>query len=231
VATLVVTSYQGNSGLGSGIFVEVRNPTTGAVLAARTNTGVREDGDGFYVWSASLVDLPAYEVMWDENDGLEFGEILVPLIQQVITPPAPGAIVPGVLGPGPSPGEFWIKRGDTCPSLVYQAQAYDQILQRFVPVDLTGATVLGKMRHAPDDAGGLIFSKPAQILDAPNGWLAYNWNDAAPLTDTDIEGTHDFEFEATKLDGCIQTFPTTTDASREYISVHIVPDLDPDPSP
>ena len=226
MATTVVSSYQGTPALGSSVFVEARNPYTGSVIYTRSNSGIREDGTGFYVWSGSLADLTGYEVIWDENDGIRRGEIVLPVIQQVITPPAPGSGVIFVPGGTGFPGEFWIKRGDTREQLVYQAMEYDQTSQSYKVVDLTGASILGKMRTLPDQPS-LIFSSPAIILDAVNGWMAYDWDDG----DTDVAGDFDFEFEATWNLSPLErkTFPTTTDESREYIRVHIIPDLDDAP--
>jgi hypothetical protein len=226
MATTIVTSYTGHAALGANIFVEIRNPFTGSVLQARTHSGITEDGTGFYVWSGSVADLTAYEALWDENDGVRLGEIIIPVIQQVITPPAPGSGVIFVPGGTGFPGEFWIKRGDTREQLVYQAMEYNQLSQAYNVVDLTGADVLGKMRNSPDQPS-LVFSSPAVVLDAVNGWMAYDWEDG----DTDTAGDFAFEFEATWDTSPLErkTFPTTTDRAREYITVHVIPDLDDAP--
>ena len=78
MATTIVTSYQGTPGLLGSVYVEIRDPADASVLIPRTSVGIREDGDGFYVWTGSVADHATYEAIWDENTATEYGEIVTP---------------------------------------------------------------------------------------------------------------------------------------------------------
>jgi len=101
---------------------------------------------------------------------------------------------------------FYIKRGDTSPSMVYALAPATTVL--------TGASVLFKMRN---DAGTVITNRAAVIV-TPTGTptLQYNWISA----DTVAAGSFSAEFQVTYASGAIETFPNS-----EFITVQITADI------
>jgi hypothetical protein len=85
VSTLLYTSYQGTPGLGNNAQVEIRDAASGNILISRSNTGVREDRPGDYVWFGAVPDFDVYSAYWDENDGGEVPFELVGGMKQIIT--------------------------------------------------------------------------------------------------------------------------------------------------
>lgn len=241
MSTLVVTSYQGTPSLGTNIFVQIRNPATGVVVSARTNTGVREDvaGSGFYSWSGTLSDLTAYEAIWDEAATVYAGEVVIP--QSTATGGGGGGGVIALATTAPAtvnPLVFTIKRNDTDPSIAIQALVPNPVdPASFIPWPVpSGATVKFTMRDNADIAGGTRTTFPsgapkvhatATVDDAANGLMSYGWIAA----DTDTDGIFRGEFEVTTLTGEIRTFPVGADASRNWIQITITDDLDPGITP
>jgi hypothetical protein len=90
---------------------------------------------------------------------------------------------------------FYLKRGDTSPSL----------LSAITPstVDLTGATVRFNMRAA--DNGAVKVSRAAAVIVTPTGTptVRYDWQAA----NVDTAGFYDAEFEVTYAGGAVETFP------------------------
>ncbi len=232
MATTIVTSYQGTPSLGSAIHVQIRNPLTGAVLVARTASGITEPitGSGRYIYTAAgLTTLNWYDATWDENDGFYFGEIVaVP----TVTSGGGGGTGPIVLpAGGVSPvvtQSFFIKRGDNEP-LIFPISELDASGNRIVQ-DVTGWTGKFKLRTTPDVGTVLInqnfyisTAAGAVTADGTSGLLAYSWPNTG---ETDRLGTYFAEFECHRSDGTKKTYPTTSDVNNEYIRVVFVADLD-----
>lgn len=237
MATTIVTSYQGTPSLGSGIYVQIRNPLTGAVLVARTNTGITEPitDSGRYVYHANgLTDLTFYDATWDQGDGFYFGEIVES--PSVTVTGGGGGSAPLVLpAGGVSPvvtQSFFIKRGDNEP-LIFPITELDVNGTRVVQ-DVTGWTGKFKLRTTPD-VGTVIINQDFYIsttlgvvtTDGTGGLLAYDWGVAGSRTgETDRLGTYFAEFECHRSDGTKKTYPTTSDVFNEYIRCVFVADLD-----
>ncbi len=241
MAKLVTTGYANNSGLGTAIFVQIRNPADGTVLVSRTHSGVREDvsGSGFYVWQGNVSpSLEAYESVWDHN-GTEYGgEVIIPEPTVTVTGGGGGGTAaPPITGDanGTLQGlSFTIKRNDTLPYIRRQFQDTNGLV---VPISASD-TVMFTMRPSTD----ITMSLPAKvhaaavIVDAANGIVEYRWatgdTDTATTTETSVLGTlkdvpYAAEFELTRIsDSKIETFPQGT-----YIAVSIPPDLDPGVTP
>jgi hypothetical protein len=101
--------------------------------------------------------------------------------------------------------EFFIKRGDTSPALLFQIDP---------PVNLTAATVVFNMRAR---GGAVVVNRaPASVPSLPNPTLRYDWT--AP--NTAEVGTFEAEFEVTYGDGAIETWP-----NDGYIAVRIWDDI------
>lgn len=240
MAKLVTTSYVSSSGAGTAIFVQIRNPASGAVLVSRTHTGVREDvtGSGFYVWQGSVSpELEAYEAVWDNNGTGYGGEVVIPepTITFVTGGGGGGSPITGGDANGTLAGlTFTIKRNDTVP---YLRRQFVDTQGNIVAISASD-TVMFTMRASTD----ITMSSPAKvhaaavIVDAANGVVEYRWatgdTDTATTTETSTLGTlkdtpYAAEFELTRLsDGKIETFPQGT-----YIAVSIPPDLDPGTTP
>ena len=90
---------------------------------------------------------------------------------------------------------FYIKRGDTSPSLLYRVSA-----------NLAGATAVFNLR-------GVLSRQPATIQDDT---LRYDWD----ATDTSAPGIYEAEFEVTYADGSVETFP-----NNSFITVKITGDI------
>lgn len=102
--------------------------------------------------------------------------------------------------------QFFIKRGDTAPSLSYTLSPV---------VDLTGADVVFSMR-VKDRSPALIARATAVIVDAAAAVVRYDW----AAGDTDTAGRLEAEFEVTLPDGSIATYP-----NYGYILVRIGEDI------
>lgn len=103
---------------------------------------------------------------------------------------------------------FYIKRGDTSPSLLSAIFPLD--------VDLTGATVCFNMRAK--DSGAVKVNRAAAAIVTATGTptVQYDWTGA----DTDTAGFFDAEFEVTYAGGAVETFP-----NNGFIRVHIDGDI------
>lgn len=71
------------------------------------------------------------------------------------------------------------------------------------PVDLTGSDVV--LNVASSDGTLVIDSQPVTLEDEANGIVVYDWQ-SGDLTDPD---TYDAEFEETRDDGKVITYPNT----------------------
>lgn len=105
------------------------------------------------------------------------------------------------------PETFYIKEGDTSPSLLYTLSP---------TVDLTGASVVFNMRLRAD--GSVKVSRAAAVIVTPatDGVVRYDW----AAGDTDTPGEYQAEFEVTYADSTVETFP-----NNEYITVNIKADI------
>lgn len=91
---------------------------------------------------------------------------------------------------------FYIKKDDTSPSLLVSLTPSN--------VDITGATgVVFNMRQRGSVTAKI--SRAAAVLVAPSGpaQLRYDWQTG----NTDTEGEFEGEFEVTRSDGTIETWP------------------------
>jgi hypothetical protein len=208
------------------IFLTAINPIDGSTLRARDTEGIQQtaSGSGAYYLLGGLNAAVAY-TKWDD-DGAAIGagwEMLA----------APDAAVAPIVLPagGLSPvvtGAFYIKRGDDEP-IVFAITELDSS-GRAIVQDVTGWTGKFKLR-AEVDVGTVLINEDFYISDAAGnptsdgtaGLLAYAWPNVG---DTDREGVFLAEFECHRSDGIKKTYPTTSDLTKEYITVHFVADLD-----
>lgn len=103
---------------------------------------------------------------------------------------------------------FIIKQGDTSPSIAYTLLKPDSV----TPESLLGATV--KFVMASEDSIGTAKVKAdAVIVDALAGDVRYDW----ATGDTDTFGGFVAEWEVTRADGSIETFP-----NGGYVPVAII---------
>lgn len=102
---------------------------------------------------------------------------------------------------------FYLKRGDTSPSLLYALTPIDTVL--------TGATVRFNMRL---NNGAVKISRAAAVIVTATGapTVRYDWLPA----DVDASGFYSAEFEVTYAGGAVETFPNS-----EYISISIRDDI------
>jgi hypothetical protein len=237
MSTTITSSYNGSPALGATIFVQIRNPATGAVLLSRTNGGIREDiaSSGFYTWQGTIsTDLDSYEAIWDEAAASYAGEIVVPRPSVNVTVNSPNPVpVQGDANGVLSGLTFLIKRGDTKPYL--RRQLTDTGGNAIV---LAGTeTIKFTMRASTDVAmtGSAKIHASAVIIDAPTGIVEYQWTtgdtDTTTYAETSTLGRptdtpYAAEFEVNFADGTVETFPQGT-----YIAVSIPPDLDPGVTP
>jgi hypothetical protein len=93
---------------------------------------------------------------------------------------------------------FFIKQGDTSPAILVELTPAD--------TDLTGATEIVFNMRQRNLATTKISRAPA-VLVSPSGpaQLRYDWSEANGDTDTD--GDFEAEFEVTRSDGSVETFP------------------------
>ncbi len=89
---------------------------------------------------------------------------------------------------------FYIKEGDTSPSLRYTLLP--------APIVVSGATVRFSMRNRQTTVVKIDRAACA-IVDGALGVVQYDWQTA----DTDTAGVYEAEFEVTYSDGSIETFP------------------------
>jgi hypothetical protein len=96
---------------------------------------------------------------------------------------------------------FTIKKGDTSPSI--QSILKDSA---GVAVNITGATV--KLHMKAVGSSSLKVDQTMTIVDASGGIVKYDWSSS----DTDTVGTYYVEFEVTKADSSVETFPNNGNA-------------------
>lgn len=109
-----------------------------------------------------------------------------------------------------SQDSFWIKTGDTAPSLEAQVLYEDD-----TPVNLSGASVKFQMRSA--GAMAMVVDSAAAVIDSVQGIVRYFW----AAGDTATAGTYFAELEVTFGDGTVLTAPNGDD----YITVYVSPDI------
>ena len=97
---------------------------------------------------------------------------------------------------------FTIKKGDTSPSI--QSILKDSA---GVAVDLSGATVRVHMKAV--GASTLKVDEAMTVVNAASGIVRYDWSSS----DTDTAGTYYVEFEVTKADNSVETFPNNGNAA------------------
>ena len=102
---------------------------------------------------------------------------------------------------------FYLKEGDTSPSLLYALSP--------ATVDLTGASVVFNMRRKGD---AVKVNRAAAMIVTTTGTptVRYDWNAA----DTDTAGIYEAEFEVTYSGGAVETFPNS-----DFIAVLISGDI------
>ena len=105
---------------------------------------------------------------------------------------------------------FTIKKGDTSPSI--QSTLKDA---SGTAVDIAGATVKIHMKALGSSV--LKVDQTMTIVNASGGIVKYDWT----ASDTDTVGTYYVEFEVTRADSSIETFPNNGNAV-----VVIAPSLD-----
>lgn len=103
--------------------------------------------------------------------------------------------------------EFTIKRGNTSPAI------RRTLSDSSGPVTLTGATVTFKMA---DSEGVLVVESEADVTDAENGEVTYDW----VSEDTAEAGVFFGEFQVVYADQTEETFP-----NEGYIKITITKDL------
>lgn len=104
---------------------------------------------------------------------------------------------------------FYIKQNDTSPYMLVTLK--DGV---GAAIDLTGASVVFKMRAVGQTT--VKTDRSAIIHNADLGQVRYEWQAA----DTDTIGSYEAEFQVTKVDGSIETFPNS-----DFIRVTITDDI------
>lgn len=104
---------------------------------------------------------------------------------------------------------FFLKRGDTSPSLLADLLPSD--------ADITGATgVVFSMRQR-GSVTPIVNRQPATIVSPTNpARIRYDWQ----AGDTATAGLFEGEFEVTRADGSVETFPNDS-----YITIQITGDI------
>ncbi len=102
---------------------------------------------------------------------------------------------------------FFIKKGDTSPSLIFALLP--------ASVDLTGATVRFSMRSR---AGTVLINRAAAVIVTATGTptVRYDWQ----AGNTDTPGFHEAEFEVSYPGGAVETFP-----NAGFLGVSIASDI------
>ena len=104
---------------------------------------------------------------------------------------------------------FQIKTGDTSPAIEYYLQDGDGNNE-----DISGASVRFLMREISSEA--ILVNEPAIIVEANEGHVKYEWIHE----DTDDAGTYEAEWEVTRPDGTVETFP-----NEDFIEIKIYSDI------
>lgn len=102
---------------------------------------------------------------------------------------------------------FYIKRNDHRPPIEAALKQANG-----APINLEHATV----KFIMSNDAGIKVEAPAQIIDATNGVVKYDWQEG----DTDTAGSYQAEFEITFQDEDLMTVP-----NAEYIIITILSDL------
>lgn len=103
---------------------------------------------------------------------------------------------------------FYLKRGDTSPSLLYALAP--------ASTDLTGASVRFSMKSLDADAIKVNRAAAVIVTETVTPTVRYDWLAA----DTDEAGTFLAEFEVTYPGGAVETFPNSG-----FITVRILGDI------
>lgn len=107
---------------------------------------------------------------------------------------------------GPS---FYIKQGDTSPAILVSLLPSD--------TDITGAAGVVFNMRLRGTTTPVIDRKAATIVAATGpAQLNYSWASG----DTDVAGEYEAEFEVTRADGSVETFPNDS-----YIDIVIRPEI------
>jgi hypothetical protein len=99
--------------------------------------------------------------------------------------------------------QFYIKKGDTLPSLQVRVVELGCLLDR-QPANLNGVT--GATFTLKDDCGNLKISEnPAHLISVSGGVIQYNWR----AGDTDTSGRFIGEFQLNYSNGARMSIPQT----------------------
>lgn len=222
MSTALYSSFRTTPGVAA--HIEILNAVDQSANIARGTTGIVEVKPGFFEWHGNANDNTdgTYLCFWDKNLGDNPQGELVTTTINVAGGGGGGGLVFQTPGPSVIPGEVWRKRNDTKEAILYQAIEWDDENKQWVSVDLTTASsLLFKMRQQPN-VGSLKVNRTATVFDAVNGVMKFQ-----PITgDWDTSGDWNFEFQVIFNDGRVQTFPVTTDKTKEYGILHIIDDLD-----
>jgi hypothetical protein len=204
----------------------------GGTTISRAAVVERPTGSGRYVWVVPAMPgtVGDYAALCDDNSGtLIPGGFADEDVIVTLAPLAPVSIIsggsPGGLGANEA---FVIRRNDTLPVLTRQMTQSDGV----TPINLDtyhGGVDDLKFNMRRDDAPNTGAPAPkvhadADVTDAPNGIVTYEWVPADTNETTDNAAIFNGEFEATFVDGTIETFPGGV---GEYIKISMPRDLDP----
>ena len=114
--------------------------------------------------------------------------------------------------------DFIIKRNDTYPPLEAQLKSNN------VPIDLTEAKAIHIWLKS---ASLLIKTGACQVVNAPEGKVKYEWQDASESSpaDTHVAGTYAMEFEIIWKDNKVQSVPNE---KAKNLTLQIDEDLGPE---